>query len=593
MAVKIAARFAAACSTVFNNNYDTCGTITRSSIESLTPATLETFFTSGGLFADLQAWFKTSFEMKACGTKTNGLYDWIMSGADRTVGRSLISIQKVQQNPSLLFPFVLGKQDSVINTDFWAVTGGAANSAYTGDLPATAAGTFTAGPLTAADKALGAAGDRVIRVVSRYGVDLDPKWFNPSQVVHIFTRTAGVAQDGAWKVLAAEASTDLSYVDVLLKSQNAGSTQNFLATPNSGVLVAGVNNVNDFEKWCSNMPNYDGRKRVPFWIQTMRRTRCVDSQYREYFARLNTDGVNEAFREFGDLPLTERNRQDEVNYQKNWVNAFFYNKPIDANQTLANWKSLSQITTPSGYSIDPGTGGKLIAYRANFVGIKEQLFQCGRYKDLQNQPLNLYEFLQEIYNIKRSRESQGRTVSDIDVYTDTVSAADFMTAYVGYTAREYGNTFRFNKEIPQGSNPQLGFLWDTYRFKFPAGVNVNIVTHPYFDDFRSANAAESQESRGCMYLILDMGKPGPKGGTIYWSQIASNRKVHTVGEVEKLAGLDKDWACVMEGITQEITLTSETGTAVCECASNSLWIGNVAPVPPITTGKTTPYTDLY
>src|SRR5690606_10107944 len=104
-AVKISDRFASQCSVVFNNNYDTHGTITRSSIEYLNPTQLESLFAPGGLFADMDAWFKTSFEMKACGTRTFGLYDWIMSGADREKGKAALNVQRsMGMNPGVLFP---------------------------------------------------------------------------------------------------------------------------------------------------------------------------------------------------------------------------------------------------------------------------------------------------------------------------------------------------------------------------------------------------------------------------------------------------------------------------------------------------------
>lgn len=588
----ISERFTTTCSVAYHNNYDTCGTVTRATMAMLTPTDLDTLFFKGGLFADLDAWFTTQIEMKACGIPTNGLYDWIMSGADRTMAKSLLSTQKIQGSPSLMFPFIMAKQDSVINTDYWAVVGGAANSGYTPNAPGTAVGTTTTGPLTTAELALGAAGDRVIRVVSRYGVTMTSKWFQDREVVHIFTRTAGVAQDGAWRVLAAESSTDGSYTDILAVSQNAGSSTAYNTAPTSGVLLEGVNNVNDFERWCNNKPNYDGRKRVPFWIQTIRRTRCVDSEYLKFLGRLNSPGVNRAFREFGDLTLAQRNAQDEMNYQKAFVNAFFFNKPWDANQTLTAWESLPAINTFTSTAIDPGSGGKLIGRRANFIGVKEQLYRCGRYIDLGNQPLNLYELLLELYNIQRAREAQGRTVTDIDIYTDPVSRADFMTAYIAYSVKEYGTAFRLNYDIPRGSNPQLGFVWDTYQFKHPAGININIVSHAAFADYRAAAAAEGMESMGCRFLILDMGAPGPKGGTIYWAQIASNRKVHSTGDLDKLAALTTDWACVMENVTQEVTLISETGTAIVSCPNNSLWITNSAPVPPIVTGPSGSYSDF-
>lgn len=582
MAVKISDRFASQCTVVFNNNYDTCGSITRSSIDYLTPAQLESLFAPGGLFGDLDAWFKTSIEMKACGTRTYGIYDWIMSGADRTRGRAAVQFQKAMKGPSLVMPFILGKQDSVINTDFWAITTGGAQSAYDAGVT---------GPMDADDLALGGATDRWVRVVSRYGIDLDEKWFVDRDRVHIFTRTNGVAQDGQWRVLASAVATDKSYVDVLLRSENAGSSAPFHASPTSGVLLPGVNNVNDYEQWCQNRPNYDGRKRVPFWYQTMRRTRCVDQQYQEFYKRLNEDGVNRAFREFGDLDLAERNRQDELNHKKRWANAFFFNKPISENQTLALWESLEDITTPTGLTINPGTGGRYVEKRANFIGVLEQMRRCDRVRDLQNNPLNYYEWLAENYRIMRARESQGKlSARSIDWYTDSVTRANLQSAYVAYLKNEYGST---NVQFPIKLNERndLGFVWDTIRVKHPAGVDINIISHEFFDDYRDAHKTENQESTGILLLALDMGK----GGSIYWSQIASNRKVYRTGDIDQLARLDSGFACVMEGFTDQRTLISETGTAVVECPQENLWIWNMADAVPVTTGSSDnpSYVNLY
>jgi hypothetical protein len=576
--VKITDRFAAQCQVVSNNNYDTCGTITRASIDYLTPAQLESLFAPDGLFADLNSWFITSIEMKACGTRTYGLYDWIMSGADRTRGKAAIDIVKGMKGPSVMKPFIMGRQNSVINTDFWAITNGWANSGYTAE---------TTGPLDAGDLALGAAGDRVIRVVTRYGLDLDEKWFVDRDAVHIFTRQDGVTQDGAWKVLASAVAADRSYVDVLITSQNAGSAAPYKLAPDNGVLLPGINNVNDYERWCQNRPNYDGRKMVPFWFQTRRRSRCVDEQYLEYFKRLNQPGVNEAFRAFGDLDLAERNRQDELEDQKRWVNAFFFNKPL-ANQTLATWGDLEDISTPTGYSVDPGTGGKLVTKRANFIGVLEQLRRCDRVRDLQNNPLNFYEFLDENYRIMRARKSAGKKADSIDWYTDSITRANMQSAYIAYLVNEYGdNQIRFPVKL--GESNDLGFVWDSFRVKHPAGLQINILSNEFFDDFRDANKTEGQETVGTMLLALDLGK----GGSIYWSQLASNRKQHRVGDLKDLARIDKDYACVMESFTQEITLISDTGTPIVECPAENLWIWGIADAIPVTTGKSVSYTDLY
>jgi hypothetical protein len=564
---------------VVSNNFDTHGTITRASVANLTPTDLENLFRPNGLFADMDSWFRTAFEMKACGIKVNGMYDWVMS-SQRNMG-SLLSYEKVDKGPNLLKPFILGRQDSVINKEFWAVSGGQAKSAYTATVT---------GPLTTDDLALGAANDRVVRVVSRYGIDLDAKWFADKDRVNIFGRIGGQTVIGQWRVLAAEVASDFSYADVLLTSENAGSTMAYDPTPTSGVLLLGANNVNDYESWCHNRPTLDPRKRVPYWFQTIRRGRRVDSEYKKVFARLMES--NEYFRQFGDLDLAERNRQDEENWQRSWLNTFFYGKKISTNQTLANWQNLEQILTVSGGSVDPGTGGKIIAYRANMVGVFEQLLACDRVRDLQNQSLNFYELLSEIYRIMRARKSQGKPVDVIDIFTDNQTAADFETAVISYYRKEYGDIVRIN--IEEGSN-ELGFYWRKYKVKYPAGLSIAIVTHEFFDDILNAFITENIDSAGRMMLILDIGKPGPKGGTIYPGMIATNRKVRTLGEIEQLARIDPTFACTMENITEEITLISETCTAIVECPANSVWIMGVAAGPPTTVGLTAnpSYQNLY
>jgi hypothetical protein len=346
--------------------------------------------------------------------------------------------------------------------------------------------------------------------------------------------------------------------------------------------------VNDFESWCNNRPTLDPRKRVPFWFQTMRRGRQVDSEYKKVFARLMES--NEYFRQFGDLDLAERNRQDEEEWQRRWVNSFFFGKKISANQTMANWQNLEQILTVHGTNVDPGLSGKVVAYRANMVGVFEQMQACGRVRDLGNNTLDLYDLFREVYLIMRARKSQGLVTDSIDIYTDAMTAADFESGMIAYYRKEYGDIVRIN--IEEGTN-ELGFNWRTYKVKFPVGVKINIVTHEFFDDLLNAFSTEGITSAGRLMLILHMGKPGPKGGTIYPGMISTNKKVRTLGELEQLARIDPTFACTMETITEEITLISETCTAVIECPANSLWVGGIADGPPSVLAPSYPYAALY
>lgn len=565
------------CAVVANNTYNTAGTLTRADVATLTPTQLENLFRPSNQFAEMTSFFQTAFEMQACGVRRIGMWEWLMSSA-RPQG-SLVNMVKVEKSASIIQPFIFGRQKSVINTDFWAITAGEPVSNSGALDPST--------PLTASQLSAADSDDRIIRVVNRYGIDLDHKWFLDRDRVHIFNRSSGQATQGQWKVLDSAAASDGSFIDVILESENAGSSTPYDSSPSSGVLLAGVNNVNDFENWCNNRPNLNPEKRVPFWMQTIRRTRQVDSEYKKIFQKLIQD--NRYFAEFGDLPLAERNRQDEEEYRRRMVHAFFFNKPISADQTLANYQSLEQINTTSGATVDPGTGGKAIAYRANFIGVYEQLRSCDRVRDLANQKLKIRELFNEIYNIQRSRKSQGRPANSIDIFTNSTFAALFDSAMIEYYKAEYGDVLRFQQDITEGRNEPLGFFWRSYMLKYPIGTQINIITNEFWDDLYSAFAEENIASRGHFMAILDLGR----GGTIYPGIIGSNRKVRTTGEIERLAQIDATFACVMENPTIETTLTSETLTAMVECPSNSLWVENIADSQPDAGAVTAPEDDLY
>lgn len=582
--LQISERFAAQCAPVIGVQNDTCGSITRASIAHLTPSQLNSIFTPGGLFADLDAWFLHQIEMKACGVKRNAFYDWIMANADREMFRAAVSGIKAVKGPSLLHPFIFGRQMTVVNRDYWKVVNGIATGGYTINTPATAKGTMSAGPLTTVT-----GGTRVIRVDNRHNIPMDPNWFRQREVLHIFNRAGnGVVLHGAWRVVSAAVDTALTYVDVLLASENAGSITNFDAAPTTGVLLVGINNVNDFEKWCQNLPNIDPRKRVPFWWQTSRQARCVDSEYKVVYKRLFD--ANPAFREFGDLPLAERNAQDEMEAQHRFVVAFLFQKAISANQTLANWESLEAINTIAGSVLDTGMSGKLIARRANFIGVKEQLRLCDRVIDVQNNKLNLMEFLDLNYDIMRARKTGNRRVTDIDWFTNSTFRAHFQTAMMTYYKEQYLDQLRITVEV--GKLTELGMVYDSYLVKRPGGIRINIISDEFFDDLYSEFDAAGIGSAANLLLALDIGKPPV--GSIYWAQIASNRKAYTTAQIDQLAKFDQTYRCVMDALTIDQTLTSEAGTVVVECPLFSAWIEGFQMAVPVTTGQTGPnYTNLY
>jgi len=609
------------CKVAVSNNYDSCGTITRSNIAYATPNGLLSIFKSGSgsddHYRDMQSLMTTNMELKACGTKTYGLYDWLMSSA-RPVG-SLINQKKIQGTDSIMEPFILASQKSIINDDFWAVVKGWTNAEYKSansdqavfplsDTRVDAAVTYGIGNAAGSSTAA----TRVLRLVNRYGLDGAANWFVKGGTIHTFGRKAsGEATRTQWVIVDSEATPTGTYTDVAVSSMTGGTATdgNTDAAISSGVAVIGANNVSDYESWCENRPALNPNKVVPFWTQTSRYTLCVDEFYKEWFAKLTAN--NPYFAKFGDVTIAERNRQLGGMWQKEWMNSFFWGKRIGANQTLANWTSLGPqyahySPNLGGVSTTDGkTTGTLVSRKANAIGVYEQLFACGRVKDLKGQKLNLAELFNEIYLIYRTRSNSGRPSDNIDVYTDSKTASLIQRAMVKYygaaTSTGSNSAISFDYQVKDGKIDKLGFRVRSYELLYPQGVTLNIITDHYFDDFataanfeqtattagqagQSADAANNHiNTTGRFLMILDL------GGGIYPGIVDSNRKVHTVGALEDLAKVDSGYGCVMRSPTKEVTLNSVTWTAIVECPDDNLIVENFTAEEPTVVESTAVY----
>jgi hypothetical protein len=603
------------CSTAISNNYDTCGSITRSNIAYATPDGLLTLFKSGDDYKDMQSLMTTNMELKACGTKTYGLYDWLMSSA-RPVG-ALVNQKKIQGTDSLMEPFILAAQKSIITDDYWAVLENVAAASYTTNSTNGQAGR----PAVKTGTAYGAV-THIMRLKSRYSLDPNTAHFVPGGTIHVFGRTSAGAASRTQFIIDSAANENVAsgtptWTDVALVAVVDGGSSSDAAV-SSGVAVIGVNNVSDYESWCQNRPALNPNRVVPFWTQTSRYTLCVDEFYKEWFAKLSAN--NPYFAKFGDVTLAERNRQLGAMWQKEWMNSFFWGKRIGSNQSLANWTSLGAQYAHYNANLGGVTTSAtshIVSRKANAIGVYEQLQACGRVKDLKGQKLNLAELFNELYNLYRTRSNSGRPSDSIDVYTDSRTAASIQTAMVKYygaatmtTASNSG--MRFDYSVKDGKIDKLGFRVKSYELLYPQGVTLNVITDHYFDDFVSAMKAEElvanqhannvtgsaphtlntegidrsvgDSSRFLMFLDL--------GGGVYPGIVDSNRKVHTIGALEDLSKIDSGYGCVMRSPTKEVTLNSMTWTAIVECPDDNLIVENFDDAEPDTVVNVSAYTTV-
>jgi hypothetical protein len=560
------------CSPAIGNNINECGAVTLCDVITAESDELEDIFTDGaGKYRDMSSLLATQFEIKACGSRVHGLYDFLMS-SKKMVGQKRI-VTPLGPGNAEIAPFIMAEQHSVINAEYWSVS----NLYVTGS-------TY------------------IIHVRSRTSIPLDERWFVPGMNVFVFARAStGTALRGSFKVVSAQLSSFGGNDTILVTATAENATLGWVAKAafsgftggsplSAAFLVRGSANVQDVERWCYNRPALNDRKHVAFWYETDRWTMCTDQLYEAHFKRLQEN--NEYFRLFGDVDATKRNKQLGDMHQREWLNKFFWNKRISTNQTLASYRSLDEVASFSNSTQGLYTPieGKCVGRKANAIGAYEQLAECGQVFDLQNQRLNLVELFENlIYPIYRARGDQGIPNDTIEIFTDSYTAKQFQRGMVDYYNNISDGLARFNyetKDVVAGKMGKLGFQFREYALDYPE-CKIRIVTNPFFDDMATAAVAEGIGSTGRFLWILDF-------ASIWPGIITSNRKVHTTGDIEKLAQIDRDYACVMENPTQEVSLNSITWTAVVECPSTSAIVENfnVNLVPAADVGVT-PYSDLY
>jgi hypothetical protein len=175
----------------------------------------------------------------------------------------------------------------------------------------------------------------------------------------------------------------------------------------------------------------------------------------------------------------------------------------------------------------------------------------------------------------RIRQGNGHPKPRVfDLFTDSVFAELINQAMIKYYNAKSDNMLRLTKSVDRDiKEAEFGFMYESYRLFWPQGMTINVITHEYFDDYVAAAANSPAAIVGTKLWILDF-------TGIYPGIVASNRKVFTTGELEKLAALIPDYACVMATNTQEQTLNSLTWTMIVECPMGNLILEGIEPIVP-------------
>ena len=550
----------AKCAPNVTTNLKQCGSVSLCAAKPLTASDLDSVYTTGGEYRVMDHLLKSEMEIKSCEAQQNGLYDFLASQRVN-LSKKVVPIGR-DTGLMKIAPFVNMKQYSPINNEWWLFSGG-----------------NVSGPDPDTDTL-------TIYVSTAGNVPPDERSFpsvaNGKGIVIYLNSTgqSGEVLRTAW--LVEDVTLDGDHLDVELSSLNKNSNSPEVAAmhldtatwPEFGYLTRGGNNVDDYESDCQEKPAYNTAKLVPFWIKTRRYSLCKSSAYDQWRQLMLTS--NPLFRDFGDVPDVERNRQLAAEFQKSFVQDFFWGKPL-ANQTIAAYTSLEDIESFADEVPFLGVdGGICVGKRAEPVGVYEQLLECGRVVDLLGDPLNLPALFKAFYDIIRIRSSQGNNNKQIDVFTDTVYAELINRAMIKYySARAEDHKgdaiLRINVDAgPFGvaKKAEFGFLYRSYSLHWPAGVTMNILTHYAFDDELAVATIAGIPNSARRLWVLDF-------TGIYPGIIASNRLVQNTGDLKTLASVRAEFSCVMKVHTRQQTLISQTDTTIVECPAGNLIIENI------------------
>lgn len=534
------------CAPSISTNIKQCGTVALCNAKPLTTDDLTDAYMKSGEYRVMEALLLADMEIKQCAETQMGLFDFLMANKVN-LSKKVIAHGK-DSGLLQIAPFIKARQYSPINNEYWLFSSGSA----AGD------------------------GDWEGNVRTAGNVPADVRSFPIGLNVFLFGAGAGgAAVRTAWKVLSvADAAGDT--LQLQLTSLNSNSNLDAAKTGNltSGYLTRGANNVSDYEKECNEQPAYLTKKLVPFWVKTARWSMCKSSKYDQYRQLVMEN--NPLFREFGDLPDIEKNRQLAADFQKRFVQDFFWAKALP-NQSLADYDALEDINTYDASELGLGVDGDVcVGKRAEPVGVYEQMAECDRVVDLLGEQLNLPALFDAFYHIIRVRTSQNNNNKIIDVFTDTQTAELINRAMWKYYSSKIEDhngdaILRATVDIGRGPMPaqkaEWGFLYRSYTLDWPAGVVMNVITHYAFDDELSVAMDAGAPDTARKLWVLDF-------SGIYPGIISSNRVVQNTGDLKTLASINPDFACVMKVHTRQQTLNSVTFTTVVECPSGNLILEN-------------------
>lgn len=539
-----------------------------------TDVDLESIFKDAdGKWRAMQLLLEAAFMGKACQIAEVPLYDWLVANAVN-YGESFL--QPVKKNGEIIdyMPFFTMDREGVINNNYWKASSGN-----------TTPGTAPNGTAFALS----------IVVESMTSIPADLNWFPIGQSVYISSKgSSGASTLWTGKVIDI-AMVGTTGMRLYLADGNSGSTfaSTKLQKPTYGVLMKGTNNVHPMERYCAQVPALNTTTSTPFWVQWSRWSICLDDKTRQFMNYIAEN--NPLYKKYYNVPEVKQNAQLTKDFQNSLAHSFLYQPAISIYQTVTSWDQLDAITSWTDASVSgsslywPDIEGRCVGRRAQAVGLREQLNQCGQVLDLNNDVLNLPELEDILYRIYRTRVNNGDKTGIIEAYTDTYYAGVIAD---GYFARWKAKSSDTTRTMISNTNKLVtGWMFRDFELPYPVGVTLRIMTHLAFDDLVTAHknagtTASDLEASGRKLLFIDW-------STVHMGVLSDRTVTNSSGTAQDLAKVNESAMCVMDVPNRTTKLNAILWTAVVKCPDASLWIENINSGLPEYTTKINDYTDAY
>lgn len=461
---------------------ESCGcTLTRASIRAMTP---QDFEDQGFKEVGMDRIIGQTAEARMTGVPESSLMDLLLS---RFAPIKKTNLGQPGQR-SIIAPFILIPQTHNINANYFEVTAGVVHpGAGVGSVPA------SAWNIT------------VRNHQGRYSTNLGSlqNYFLPGTYIAVIYKDSvtGVGRTLQFKVLSAVnadgGGVNKATISLEPNYSSAGwsgltSDEKAVYQPTHGLVIPMANSVSNYESWCHNDPTNNTTKLLAFWLQTIRETHCYND---EYLKALNAPLTSDYFKKFRQLPLAKQRKQQSMAAERRFYQTIFHGQRIDDNQEVETYQDLPEVT-------DPLDADCTLEYKANTLGIRTQLADCGKVVDLEGAALD-FDVIKGILNdLKRQREVDSGTVTRIDVMTDRYTKARILSTMISYYKQKYDmDTTRYytpNQKL-MFQNIAL-FEYDVYEFPDEA-VELAVITHTYFDDYLSAMPSASKSLGRVLWFI--------------------------------------------------------------------------------------------